>query len=55
MSHTRLALTYQKMGREDLYQENIVKALARAKKAYADRIRNEQELIDTVKKLDKEI
>jgi isoleucyl-tRNA synthetase len=53
VSYARLALTYQKMGRDDLYHQNITQALKLAKEVMPTVIGSEQELLDYIHSLDR--
>jgi hypothetical protein len=53
VSYARLALTFQKMDKNDLYHQNITQALKLAKKVVPTVIGNEQELLDYIDSLDR--
>lgn len=52
-SYGRLALTYQKMGRDELYHRNIAQALQRAQKVSSLKISTEQDLLEFIRRLDR--
>ena len=55
LAHGRLALTFKATGNTQQYQHNISKSLELAKQIYKQEIQTEKDLLEFIKKVDKNI